>query len=338
MNKNDYTNALNQIRREGGFDIHSNLACLLVIIELTLLSLSIYLLSVVEIFSWQFWLLEIYIGIAMFRCFVLVHECGHGTLFKTRTSNTLVGTLFGAIALVPYVCWRDVHRQHHKWVGVIDKDPTSVAALDAQSYSPLMRSIVRLMWVLRIPLAAAIGIFSAFWLYPKRLISKKKFDKSAFIAASISMAVTLLPWIGLWQLLGSTMFFTYVLPALLVFYFWFEMINLCHHAGLYPFISHRHPKSVPTYQQEAFCRTATLPRWLAVISCYHFNLHTEHHLFPTVPWNFLPRISEILDEYRLSDYNKQPMPSLVSEIRKLDPFDDIIDKAPSRPVQTVGIK
>ena len=213
-----------------------------------------------------------------------------------------------------------------------------MAALDAQSYSPLMRTVVRVMWVLRIPLAAAIGIFSAFWLYPKRLLLKDKVEKSVVSSALLSMILTVLPWIVLWQILGAANFFAYVLPAFFVFYCWFEMINLCHHAGLYPFISHSHPKSVPTYQQEQFCRTATLPKWMSLVSCYHFNLHTEHHLFPTVPWNYLPRLSQLLDDYPLSQYNKQPMPSLVSEIRNMDPFDDIIDKAPSRPTEAVGIK
>ncbi|WP_144395311.1 fatty acid desaturase family protein [Pleionea sediminis] len=337
MEKQQYVKLLEQVQLEDGFAIHSSLALTISMLELAMIAGCLFLLTIVEPFGWQFWLIEIFLGLSMFRCFVLLHECGHGTFFKSNNSNVIMGSLFGAIALVPFVSWRNVHRKHHKWVGVIDKDPTSVAALDAQEYSSAMRMIVRVMWVLRLPVAAAIGIFSAFWMYPGRLLKETKVDRHKLLLSILSAVITLLPWGALAVLIGLENFLIYALPALFIFYFWFETINLCHHAGLYPFISHSHPNSIKTYEQEAYCRSAMLPRWLSIVCCYNFNLHTEHHIFPTVPWSYLNRLSELMDECGLENYHKQSLPSLVRDIRRLDPFDDIIDKAPSRLKQSMTV-
>lgn len=37
-------------------------------------------------------------------------------------------------------------------------------------------------------------------------------------------------------------------------------------------------------------RTNDFPRWLSLLTCFHFGLHHEHHLYPSVPWWRLPSV------------------------------------------------
>ena len=41
--------------------------------------------------------------------FVILHECGHHTLFRGRALNAIVGHIAGFFALIPFGMWVQVH-------------------------------------------------------------------------------------------------------------------------------------------------------------------------------------------------------------------------------------
>ncbi len=47
------------------------------------------------------------------RIFIIQHDCGHGSFFKSRLANDAIGTLSGFFTLVPYKFWRRTHTIHH---------------------------------------------------------------------------------------------------------------------------------------------------------------------------------------------------------------------------------
>ncbi len=47
------------------------------------------------------------------RIFIIQHDCGHGSLFKSPLLNELVGTSCSLITLAPYKHWRRQHAGHH---------------------------------------------------------------------------------------------------------------------------------------------------------------------------------------------------------------------------------
>src|SRR4051794_34400476 len=68
--------------------------------------------------SWIAWLAgEALLAIALVQWFIVLHEAGHATLFRTRWANTVVGHLAAFLALVPFASWRRVHALHHVWTG-----------------------------------------------------------------------------------------------------------------------------------------------------------------------------------------------------------------------------
>jgi omega-6 fatty acid desaturase (delta-12 desaturase) len=57
----------------------------------------------------------------MVRTFIIFHDCGHGSFFKSQRANALVGTLTGILTLTPYYHWRHDHAIHHASAGNLDR-------------------------------------------------------------------------------------------------------------------------------------------------------------------------------------------------------------------------
>jgi len=47
------------------------------------------------------------------RIYIIQHDCGHGSFFKTAHANDLLGSLLGVLTLLPYYRWRHDHAVHH---------------------------------------------------------------------------------------------------------------------------------------------------------------------------------------------------------------------------------
>ncbi len=57
----------------------------------------------------------------MVRTFIIFHDCGHGSFFKSQRANALVGTFTGILTLTPYYHWRHDHAIHHASAGNLDR-------------------------------------------------------------------------------------------------------------------------------------------------------------------------------------------------------------------------
>lgn len=55
------------------------------------------------------------------RIFIIFHDCGHGSFFKSSRANNVVGTLAGLLNLTPYRHWRWQHALHHGTSGNLDR-------------------------------------------------------------------------------------------------------------------------------------------------------------------------------------------------------------------------
>ncbi len=55
------------------------------------------------------------------RIFIIFHDCGHGSFFKSKRANDIVGVLTGIITYTPYYSWRHAHAVHHATSGDLDR-------------------------------------------------------------------------------------------------------------------------------------------------------------------------------------------------------------------------
>jgi acyl-lipid omega-6 desaturase (Delta-12 desaturase) len=86
--------------------------------------------------SW--WLvlpLAILAGGFVVRIFIIFHDCGHGSFFKSRAANDTLGFITGLLTLTPYFHWRWEHSIHHATSGHLDKRGTGdIWTLTVQEY------------------------------------------------------------------------------------------------------------------------------------------------------------------------------------------------------------
>ncbi|MCA0981411.1 fatty acid desaturase [Exiguobacterium aestuarii] len=55
------------------------------------------------------------------RMFIIFHDCTHGSFFKNKRANAIVGTITGILTLFPYEKWKREHAIHHASSGNLDK-------------------------------------------------------------------------------------------------------------------------------------------------------------------------------------------------------------------------
>ena len=55
------------------------------------------------------------------RIFIIFHDCGHGSFFKSSRANKVVGTILGSLVFTPHEYWHKGHGIHHSTVGNLDK-------------------------------------------------------------------------------------------------------------------------------------------------------------------------------------------------------------------------
>ncbi|HET9425432.1 MAG TPA: fatty acid desaturase [Gemmatimonadaceae bacterium] len=55
------------------------------------------------------------------RTFIIMHDCGHGSFFKSRRANEIVGWITGVLTLTPFAQWRKDHALHHASSGDLDR-------------------------------------------------------------------------------------------------------------------------------------------------------------------------------------------------------------------------
>jgi omega-6 fatty acid desaturase (delta-12 desaturase) len=55
------------------------------------------------------------------RLFVIFHDCGHGSFFRSRKANDVTGFITGILTFTPYYHWRWEHAIHHRCAGHLDR-------------------------------------------------------------------------------------------------------------------------------------------------------------------------------------------------------------------------
>jgi sphingolipid delta-4 desaturase len=199
--------------------------------------------------------------------FVLVHECAHNLIFKSRAANLLAGMLADIPNLVPSsVSFRSYHLKHHSFQGDYYLDADLANRWEAR----LIGSSVlgKTLWLLFFP------VFQA--LRPPRL------KQIQFINGW-----TLLNWvIGF----GSDALILMILGPVSLLYLGFSFFFSI---GLHPLGARWIQEHYLTYPpQETYSYYGPLNG-----PALNVGYHNEHHDLPSVPWNKLPRMTQIAPEW-----------------------------------------
>lgn len=55
------------------------------------------------------------------RVFIVFHDCGHGSFYNSKKTNTIVGYITGVLTFTPYEEWKHAHAVHHATVGDLER-------------------------------------------------------------------------------------------------------------------------------------------------------------------------------------------------------------------------
>jgi len=79
------------------------------------------------------------------RLFIIQHDCGHGSFFRSRRANNTLGLAISLMTLIPYTFWRKDHAVHHATTGNLDRRGRGdLTTLTVREYlaKPLWRKIL----------------------------------------------------------------------------------------------------------------------------------------------------------------------------------------------------
>lgn len=120
--------------------------------------------------SMAWWLLPpIMVLITLFsvRCFSLMHDCGHYSLFRSKRVNRVVGFFLGVINAIPQYPWSRGHAYHHKTNGDWQQYRGPSAILSTEEFANLSPSGQWRYEVLRHPIMLFPGGFFYLALKPR---------------------------------------------------------------------------------------------------------------------------------------------------------------------------
>ena len=230
--------------------------------------------------AWPWAAGQIVLSLALVQWFVVLHECGHDTLFRTRRLHPIVGRLAGAFAAIPYACWTRIHGRHHRWTGWQDLDPTT-AALVPRARPRFERVIVNVCWKCSIPLFSVIYRVENYWHLPRlfRLfasrVERMRMVRDALLLVLLYAAVA---W-----LVGPMKLLMTIGPAIFLSLVAEDVLLLSQHTHIPQHVSHGATvRPFPAIEQEEFSRSLRLPAWLSLL-LLHFDAHELHHMYPFVP-------------------------------------------------------
>jgi omega-6 fatty acid desaturase (delta-12 desaturase) len=106
------------------------------------------MLASLEYSYWVTLLLALPAAGFLVRLFIIQHDCGHGSFFRSRAANDTLGFVLGVLTLTPYAYWRKTHAIHHATSGNLDHrgfgDVTTLTVKEYLALTPWRRLRYRL--------------------------------------------------------------------------------------------------------------------------------------------------------------------------------------------------
>lgn len=226
---------------------------------------------------------QIVLGVFFLQAFILLHEVGHYSFFKSKKLNTWFGHLFGVLSFIPFASWVDIHNQHHKWTGWRDKDPTTSGTVNAK-HGIITKGLVNICWLLFIPLFTLGYRIGNYWNFTKI----KKFSPKTSIQSVVTNVIIIL---FVWSFLIYTfpsIIIKYFFPSYLISLILSDLIILSQHSHIdIPISKGEEVKPIKYSEQIQYTRSVIMGKWIEHWLLFNFNLHEKHHAFPGVPAYYL---------------------------------------------------
>jgi omega-6 fatty acid desaturase (delta-12 desaturase) len=230
---------------------------------------------------WLALLIAVLAGAFLVRVFIIFHDCGHGSFFKSRKANAVLGFTCGLLTFTPYYQWRGEHALHHKTAGDLDRRGVGdVWTMTVEEYLHASRWRRFAYRLARNPIVlfviAPLFLFVVLQRFPPKNATKR--ERRSVLWMDLALAITVAAMVGLFGLLP------YVILQLTV-------LTVAGSAGVWLFyVQHQFEDvywerganwdySAAALKGSSFYRLPRVLQWFSG----NIGFHHIHHLSPRIP-------------------------------------------------------
>lgn len=250
------------------------------------LALWVVMIWSLNISYWLTLLLSVVAAGFLVRIFIIFHDCGHGSFFKSKRLTLIVGTLTGLMAFTPYHKWHHDHKEHHATVGNLDKRGTGdVKTLTTEEFLKLSKWNRFMYHFYRHPLflfgVAPFLVFIFVNRLTKKYMSRKEQLYLHLTNLALLIAIALMIWAIGWE--------AFLLIQLPIIY-----IASVHGVWLF-YVQHQYEDVIWTHTKDwdykmmamegsSYFKLPIVLQWFTG----NIGFHHIHHLSPRIPNYKLP--------------------------------------------------
>lgn len=221
-------------------------------------------------------------GLFLVRLFVLQHDCGHRSLFKTQWLNLWFGRLLATLCLTPFREWLRSHLTHHRHTGQLDvrRGEGNIWLYTTDEFAK-QSSVIRFLYrvyhsrvVLHLigPTLLFVVYYRCWWVEKDPDSRRSMIMTNVAIACALSLGVYAFGWYTLTLVLFPTVFVASTVGAW-AFY-----------------VQHTFPDAYFAHEGNfdkrkaimAGCSYVMLPRFFEWLTGW-IGHHSIHHLNPSIP-------------------------------------------------------
>src|SRR6185312_12752094 len=213
---------------------------------------------------WGMLLVAYFVGAFLVHAlFVMVHECSHNLIFQKKQNNTLAGIFANMAMFFPSsVSFQRYHLKHHAHQGIHEYDADLPSEFEAKLVNN--STIGKALWLLFYPVVQTLRI--------PRMREIKPWDSWVALNWFMVLGVD----VAAWYFFGPNAFF-------------YLMASMFFSVGLHPLGAR--------WVQEHYMTSDDIQEthsYYGPLNVVAFNVghHNEHHDFPSVPWNNLPKVRQ----------------------------------------------
>ncbi len=241
----------------------------------------ILMIKSLSISYWLTLLLSVFAAGFLIRMFIIFHDCGHGSFFKSKKLSTIVGVATGLPVFTPYKKWSHEHLIHHQTVGNLDKrgigDVNTLTVGEYLKLSKLQRIAYR---IYRNPFilfgVAPLLVFVIFQRFTNKRMTVR--DKIYVHLSTLAMVAGVA---GMMMLIGWKEFLLIQIPVL--------YIATAHGMWLF-YVQHQFKHVIWSKSENWDYKTiatqgSSMFKLPAILNWFTGNIgyHHVHHLGPTIP-------------------------------------------------------
>lgn len=223
------------------------------------------------------WLLVPLQGVLIVFLFTLEHEATHKTPFASARLNEWVGRVCGFLLLLPFDWFRSFHLAHHRWTNIDGQDPELEGGKPENVWA----------WVKHVS-----GV--PYWLAGARLTAGLALGRvrAGYLAEA---ALPRMAREARWMLLGYAVVLASLFVTPVLFWIWLLPVVVGQPAlRLYLLAEHGDcPRVADMFMNTRTTFTTGVMRFLA----WNMPYHTEHHVYPQVPFHQLPKLHNMMRDH-----------------------------------------